>query len=90
MKRILLVLIVFIGFQGFSQAFEAFNFTGSANANGWATHSGTAGELVAITTPSNSGNSLSYTGLQASAGNRINLTSTGTEDINKPFVAKNM
>jgi hypothetical protein len=86
MKRILLVLIVFIGFQGFSQAFEAFNFTGSANANGWAWHSGTAGELVAITTPSNSGNSLSYTGLQASAGNRINLTSTGTEDINKPFV----
>lgn len=86
MKRFLLVLIVFIGFQGFSQAFEAFNFTGSANANGWSTHSGTAGELVAITTPSNSGNSLSYTGLQASAGNRINLTSTGTEDINKAYV----
>jgi hypothetical protein len=86
MKRILLVLIVFIGFQGFSQAFEPFNFTGAANANGWATQSGTAGELVAITTPSTSGNSLSYAGLQASAGNRINLTSTGTEDINKPFV----
>ena len=86
MKRILLVLIVFIGFQGFSQAFEAFNFTGAANANGWATHSGTAGELVAITTPSTSGNSLSYPGLQASAGNRINLTSTGTEDINKAYV----
>ena len=86
MKRILLVLIVFIGFQGFSQAFEAFNFTGAANANGWSTQSGTAGELVAITTPSTSGNSLSYTGLQASAGNRINLTSTGTEDINKVFV----
>lgn len=86
MKRFLLVLIVFIGFQGFSQAFEAFNFTGATNANGWATHSGTAGELVAITTPSNSGNSLSYTGLQASAGNRINLTSTGTEDINKAYV----
>ncbi|MFM1947785.1 MAG: hypothetical protein RL207_2068 [Bacteroidota bacterium] len=85
MKRILLVLIVFIGFQGFSQAFEAFNFTGSANANGWATQSGTAGELVAITTPSASGNSLSYTGLQASSGNRINLTSTGSEDINKVF-----
>ena len=86
MKRILLVLIVFIGFQGFSQAFEAFNFTGAANANGWATHSGTAGELVAITTPSTSGNSLSYTGLQASAGNRINLSSAGTEDINKAYV----
>jgi len=86
MKRFLLVLIVFIGFQGFTQAFEPFNFTGAANANGWATHSGTAGELVAITTPSTSGNSLSFTGLQASVGNRINLTSTGTEDINKPFV----
>jgi hypothetical protein len=67
MKRILLVLIVFIGFQGFSQAFEAFNFTGSANANGWATHSGTAGELLALTRLPTSGNSLSYTGLQASA-----------------------
>ena len=86
MKRILLVLIVFTGFQGFSQAFEAFNFTGAANANGWATHSGTAGELIANTTPSTSGNSLSYAGLQASAGNRINLTSTGTEDINKAYV----
>ena len=85
MKRILLVLIVFIGFQGFSQAFEPFNFTGAANANGWATQSGTAGELLAITTPSNSGSSLSFAGLQASAGNRINLTSTGTEDINKVF-----
>jgi hypothetical protein len=85
MKRILLVLIVFIGSQGFSQAFEAFNFTGAANTNGWSTQSGTAGELLAITTPSTSGNSLSYTGLQASVGNRINLTSTGTEDINKAF-----
>ncbi len=86
MKRILLVLIVFIGFQGFSQAFEPFNFTGAANANGWATQSGTAGELLANTTPSTSGNSLSYAGLQASVGNRINLTSTGTEDINKAYV----
>ena len=86
MKRILLVLIVFTGFQGFSQAFEAFNFTGAANANGWATHSGTAGELIANTTPSTSGNSLSFAGLQASVGNRINLTSTGTEDINKAYV----
>lgn len=86
MKKLLLIILVFVGFQGFTQAFESFSFTGSANANGWTTHSGTAGELVAITTPSTSGNSLSYPGLQASAGNRINLTSTGTEDINKPFV----
>jgi hypothetical protein len=86
MKHILLILVVFIGFQGFTQAFESFNFTGAANANGWATQSGTAGELMAITTPSTTGNSLSYSGLQASVGNRINLTSTGTEDINKVFV----
>ena len=91
MKRFLLVLIVFIGFQGFSQAFEAFNFTGSANANGWVTHSVTAGQegqLVALTTPSQIGNSLLYTGLAASSGNRIALlagSSTATEDINKPF-----
>ncbi len=86
MKRFLFVLILFIGFQGFTQAFEPFNFTGLANANGWTTHSGTAGELAALTTPSNSGNSLSFAGLQASVGNRINLTSTGSEDINKVFV----
>ncbi len=86
MKHILLIIVVFIGFQGFTQAFEPFNFTGIVNANGWTTHSGTAGELVALTTPSNSGNSLSFAGLQASAGNRINLTSTGTEDINKAYV----
>jgi hypothetical protein len=86
MKNILLIIVVFIGFQGFTQAFEPFNFTGAANANGWTTQSGTAGELLAITTPSTSGNSLSYAGLQASVGNRINLTSTGTEDINKVFI----
>lgn len=85
MKKVILLALTALSLNVFAQAFESFNFTGSANANGWTRHSGTAGELQSITTPSNSGNSLSFSGLAASTGNRINLTSTGTEDINKPF-----
>ncbi len=91
MKRILLVILVLVQLQSYSQTFESFNFTGSANANGWTTHSvtlGQAGQLVAITTPSQSGNSLLYAGLPASIGNRMALiagSATSSEDINKPF-----
>jgi hypothetical protein len=85
MKKGLLFILTILSLNAFAQAFESFNFTGAANANGWTRHSGTAGELQALTTPSNSGNSLSFPGLALSAGNRINLTSAGTEDINKPF-----
>jgi hypothetical protein len=87
MKRILLVLIVFIGFQGFSQAFEAFNFTGSANANGWATHSGTTpGQVQTMSSPSNNGSSLSYLNLLAPVGNRVQLIAGNTEDVNKAVI----
>lgn len=86
MKKSLLFALTLLSINAFSQAFESFNFTGSANANGWTTHSGTAAEIAAITTASQAGNSLSYPGLQASVGNRIALANTGTEDINKPFV----
>lgn len=81
------VLLLFIGLSSilFSQTFEPFNFTGSANTNGWTTHSGTAGQMQALTTPSNSGNSLYYTNLAASAGNRIGYVSGSTEDVNKPI-----
>jgi hypothetical protein len=85
MKKGLLFLLTVLSANLFAQAFEAFNFTGSANANGWTTHSGTAAEIVALTTASQTGNSLSHPGLQTSIGNRIALASTGTEDINKPF-----
>jgi hypothetical protein len=85
MKKGLLFILTILSLNAFAQAFESFDFTGPANVNGWTRHSGTAGELQSITTPSNSGNSLSFSGLVASTGNRINLTSTGTEDINKPF-----
>jgi hypothetical protein len=91
MKKVLLFLLTVLSINAFAQAFESFNFTGSANANGWTTHSvtvGQEGQLVALTTPSQSGASLSYSGLAASTGNRIALvagSATATEDINKPF-----
>jgi hypothetical protein len=91
MKKVLLFLLTVLSINAFAQAFESFNFTGSANANGWTTHSvtvGQEGQLVALTTPSQSGASLSYSGLAASTGNRIALvagSTTATEDINKPF-----
>ncbi|MEN9699055.1 MAG: hypothetical protein RLZZ301_253 [Bacteroidota bacterium] len=87
MKKGLLFLITVFSFSAFAQVFDAFNYTGAASANGWTTHSGTAAEILTLTTASQSGNSLSYTGLQASAGNRIALSSTATEDINKPFTS---
>jgi hypothetical protein len=80
MKRILLVLILFIGYKGFSQAFEAFNFIGAANANGWTTHNGIPGQLQT----DNLG-SLTFLDLESSVGNKINLIAGNTEDINKPI-----
>lgn len=91
MKKGLLFILTILSINAFAQAFESFNFTGSANANGWTTHSVTAGQegqLVALTTPSQSGASLSYPGLAASTANRMALvagSATATEDINKPF-----
>ncbi len=85
MKKGLLFVLTILSLNAFAQAFESFNFTGLANANGWTTPSGTAGQILAVTTPSGSGNSLSYPGLAASVGNRIELNSTWSEDINKPI-----
>jgi hypothetical protein len=85
MKKVLLFTLIILSVNALAQAFESFNFTGLANANGWTTHSGTPGEISALTTASQLGNSLSYPGLQAASGNRIALASTGSEDINKPF-----
>ncbi|MFN5705917.1 MAG: Calx-beta domain-containing protein [bacterium] len=60
-----------------------FTGTGTLNTNGWSTHSGTAGQLQNTTTSSDNGNSLAYTGLPASTGNRTSISSTGSEDINR-------
>ena len=83
MKKILLICFVVISQLLVAQTFESFNFSGMANGNGWVKHSGTAGQIVSITTPSNSGNSLAYSGLAASSGNRIALSTAYSEDINK-------
>jgi len=71
MKRILLISTLLGAVVSFGQAFEAVNFTGFANANGWTTHSGTAGQIQALTTPSTSGNSLGFPLLENSVGNRL-------------------
>ena len=71
-------------FISFSQTFESFNFDGALNANGWTTHSGAVpGQFQVLTTPSNSGSSLSYSGLQNSIGNRAIFIAGNTEDVNK-------
>jgi hypothetical protein len=83
MKKITLIVGLVISQWISAQPLEPFNFTGLANANGWTTHSGTAGQLQAITTPSNSGSSLSFPALENSVGNRLQLTAGNGEDINK-------
>lgn len=84
MKKVTFLLGLFISTWLSAQPLESFNFTGFANANGWTTHSGTAGQLQTITTPSNNGNSLSFPALENSVGNRIQLTAGNNEDINIP------
>lgn len=85
MKKILFLFTLFTGLASFAQTLEAFTYTGALNAGGWTTHSGTAAQLVTLTTPSTSGNSLSYPGLAASTGNRTALSSAYSEDINFPL-----
>lgn len=67
----------------FAQVIDLFDYTGAASSNGWTTHSGTAGQLNTLTTPSDAGNSLSFAGLPASTGNRLTLVAGNSEDINK-------
>lgn len=83
MKNILLLSISFVFSFSFGQSFEPFNFTGAVSSNGWTMHSGTLGQMQAIATPSNVGNSLYFTNLEASAGNRTTLVAGNTEDVNK-------
>jgi len=85
MKKGLLIILTILSLNVFAQAFESFNFTGLATANGWTAHSGTTGAITAITTPSGNGNSLSYPGLATSVGNRISMSGSNAEDINKPL-----
>ncbi len=85
MKKGLLFILTILSLNAFAQAFESFNFTGLASANGWAVHSGTTGPITTLSTPSGSGNSLSFSGLEASSGNRVSISGSVAEDINKPI-----
>lgn len=85
MKKVLLFILTILSVNVFAQAFESFNFTGLASANGWAVHSGTTGPITTLSTPSGSGSSLSFSGLEASLGNRVSISGSVTEDINKPI-----
>ena len=84
MKINLLFASLLSVFISLAQTFESFNFDGALNANGWTHNSGvTPGQFQVITTPSNSGSSLSYSGLQNSIGNRAIFIAGNTEDVNK-------
>jgi hypothetical protein len=83
MKKIYsLSLLLMVSVGAFAQNVP-FSGTGllSATANGWTTVSGTPDQLTIITTPSDSGNSLSKAGLAASTGNRTTIVSGNSEDM---------
>ena len=79
-------LVLLTGFASFSQTFS-FSGTGALNANGWQNHSGTPGQQTILTTVSDSGNSLSKTGLAPSVGNRTSIIAGNAEDVNIPLTA---
>ena len=83
MKKIVFFFTLLLTLNAYSQVVDVFNYTGALNANGWSTHSGTAAQFQALTTPGDVGNSLSFSGLAASTGNRTSLIAGNGEDINK-------
>lgn len=76
MKKITLLLLLSTSLS-FAQAFDVFTAAAGSNlnANGWVTHSGTSGFVVAAES------SLTYPGL-TSTGNKAVISSTGVEDVN--------
>lgn len=75
MKKIYALSFLLLSAIGFAQISDAFLYSGSLSANGWSSHSGTAGQLT--TQPG----SLSYPGMTTS-GNRAVLVAGNTEDVN--------
>jgi len=71
--------------------YESFNYPAGALVAGsssvWTNHSGTAGTLGVIDTAGDSGNSLSFTGLAAPAGNRALVSQAQSEDAGRNFDA---
>jgi type IX secretion system substrate protein len=79
MKKIYsLLLTTLVGGFSFAQVSDTFVGTGALNANGWSTHSGTAGQLMI------SSGSLTYPGLTSTpSGNKVALVAGNGEDLNK-------
>ncbi|WP_396191945.1 T9SS type A sorting domain-containing protein [Flavobacterium sp.] len=75
MKKIYSLSFILLSTLGFSQVTTPFAGTGALNANGWATHSGTAGQLTIAT------GSLTYSGFTTS-GNKAALVAGNSEDVN--------
>ncbi|AIJ36625.1 T9SS type A sorting domain-containing protein [Flavobacterium psychrophilum] len=75
MKKIYTLSLLLACTLSFGQASDAFLGTGSLNANGWISHSGTTPGQVSIVS-----GSLSYAGL-TSQGNKTQITSGNTEDV---------
>ena len=68
-----------------SAQYDGFLRTGAlVGADGWENHSGTT-PIVMLTTASDSGNSLNYSGATAPTGNRIGMSTALSEDANKKF-----
>lgn len=68
-----------------SAQYDGFLRTGAlVGADGWENHSGTT-PIVMLTTASDSGNSLNYSGATAPTGNRIGMSTAISEDANKKF-----
>ena len=89
MKKLYTLSFILLASLSFGQTSIPFTGTGELTANGWVV-TGTPispatdfpGHLQIIETPSDSGNSLSYTGLAASTGNRTTITHNNTQDCN--------
>lgn len=77
MKKFYTLSFILLASLSFGQAYDAFIATPPAalNANGWSTHSGTAGQIVTTA------GSLTYAGLN-STGNKTQIVAGNSEDIN--------
>ncbi len=84
LKNLFLIMAILSPFFAAAQATTiTFSGTGALTANGWTLHSGTTPlQMTTLTTTSDVGNSLSYTGLPTSTNNRTTTIAGNSEDVN--------
>jgi hypothetical protein len=86
MKKLLTLVVLLLTTISFGQTtYIPFTGTGPLTSNGWTTHSGVTGELSILTTSSDNGNNLTYSGLATPTGNRTSMVAGKTEDVNFPL-----